>query len=120
MNSSSSSGFAPIALVSAEQNPNVSNIQNNTIISTPPTEMAYKPFNNNASNDRRSRENNNGKPLVDGRALPPLRPRRSSEVKNYDEASRRFCTNYNCRTRHTPMWRKGPLGPKVIKQLQFF
>ncbi|KAH7543616.1 hypothetical protein FEM48_Zijuj02G0202700 [Ziziphus jujuba var. spinosa] len=24
------------------------------------------------------------------------------------------CTNYNCATRTTPMWRKGPLGPKTL------
>ncbi|KAK7331614.1 hypothetical protein VNO80_28351 [Phaseolus coccineus] len=26
----------------------------------------------------------------------------------------RFCTNFMCRTRRTPMWRKGPLGPKTL------
>ncbi|CAJ1963672.1 unnamed protein product [Sphenostylis stenocarpa] len=26
----------------------------------------------------------------------------------------RFCTNFICRTRKTPMWRKGPLGPKTL------
>ncbi|XP_039004848.1 GATA transcription factor 29-like [Hibiscus syriacus] len=24
------------------------------------------------------------------------------------------CTNYNCNTNDTPMWRKGPLGPKTL------
>ncbi|KAK7412053.1 hypothetical protein VNO78_03499 [Psophocarpus tetragonolobus] len=26
----------------------------------------------------------------------------------------RFCTNFYCKTRRTPMWRKGPLGPKTL------
>ncbi|KAJ1419974.1 Zinc finger, GATA-type [Sesbania bispinosa] len=26
----------------------------------------------------------------------------------------RFCTNYYCKTRKTPLWRKGPLGPKTL------
>lgn len=32
---------------------------------------------------------------------------------NYSGGCDRVCTNYNCRTTNTPMWRKGPLGPKV-------
>lgn len=31
---------------------------------------------------------------------------------SHDEPEKR-CTNYNCNTNFTPMWRKGPLGPKV-------
>lgn len=30
----------------------------------------------------------------------------------YNDPNKR-CTNYNCNTNDTPMWRKGPLGPKV-------
>lgn len=38
---------------------------------------------------------------------------RSQEcVPNYNDPNKR-CTNYNCGTNNTPMWRKGPLGPKV-------
>lgn len=33
-------------------------------------------------------------------------------VSACNEVERR-CTNYNCNTNFTPMWRKGPLGPKV-------
>ncbi|XP_059431359.1 GATA transcription factor 29 isoform X2 [Corylus avellana] len=32
---------------------------------------------------------------------------------NYNDPSKR-CTNYNCGTNNTPMWRKGPLGPKSL------
>ncbi|KAK4271172.1 hypothetical protein QN277_019904 [Acacia crassicarpa] len=28
--------------------------------------------------------------------------------------SLRICTNFKCRTRNTPMWRRGPLGPKTL------
>ncbi|KAK8582107.1 hypothetical protein V6N12_072303 [Hibiscus sabdariffa] len=37
----------------------------------------------------------------------------SGRVGNYNDPNRR-CTNYNCRTNDTPMWRKGPLGPKTL------
>ncbi|KAK7328288.1 hypothetical protein VNO77_22391 [Canavalia gladiata] len=26
----------------------------------------------------------------------------------------RFCTNFYCKTKRTPLWRKGPLGPKTL------
>ncbi|XP_022728763.1 GATA transcription factor 29-like [Durio zibethinus] len=32
---------------------------------------------------------------------------------NYNDPNKR-CTNYNCNTNDTPMWRKGPLGPKTL------
>ncbi|KAF5471301.1 hypothetical protein F2P56_011744 [Juglans regia] len=32
---------------------------------------------------------------------------------NYNDPNKR-CTNYNCGTNNTPMWRKGPLGPKSL------
>ncbi|OMP03460.1 hypothetical protein COLO4_10405 [Corchorus olitorius] len=32
---------------------------------------------------------------------------------NYNDPNKR-CTNYNCGTNNTPMWRKGPLGPKTL------
>ncbi|XP_022753673.1 GATA transcription factor 29-like [Durio zibethinus] len=31
----------------------------------------------------------------------------------YNDPNKR-CTNYNCNTNDTPMWRKGPLGPKTL------
>lgn len=38
----------------------------------------------------------------------------------YNDPNKR-CTNYNCNTNDTPMWRKGPLGPKVyIIKLKYF
>lgn len=39
------------------------------------------------------------------------RYRRRGQVHQIDPL--RFCTNFHCRTRKTPMWRTGPLGPKV-------
>uniref|UniRef100_A0A7N2KLK2 GATA-type domain-containing protein n=1 Tax=Quercus lobata TaxID=97700 RepID=A0A7N2KLK2_QUELO len=39
------------------------------------------------------------------------RSSRKREV-NYNDPNKR-CTNYNCGVNNTPMWRKGPLGPKV-------
>ncbi|KAK4271171.1 hypothetical protein QN277_019903 [Acacia crassicarpa] len=39
-----------------------------------------------------------------------LRPRRPSSPN----CDLRICTNYKCRTRNTPMWRRGPLGPKTL------
>ncbi|XP_020220253.1 GATA transcription factor 7-like [Cajanus cajan] len=41
------------------------------------------------------------------------RRRRGREVKQSIDPDR-FCTNYNCKTRRTPLWRKGPLGPKTL------
>jgi hypothetical protein len=38
-------------------------------------------------------------------------PRRSRQICYFDPYRR--CTNLNCNTRNTPMWRSGPLGPKV-------
>ncbi|XWS52429.1 hypothetical protein CRYUN_Cryun11dG0070300 [Craigia yunnanensis] len=32
---------------------------------------------------------------------------------NYNDPNKR-CTNYNCTTNDTPMWRTGPLGPKTL------
>ncbi|KAL4336142.1 hypothetical protein GQ457_07G043560 [Hibiscus cannabinus] len=37
----------------------------------------------------------------------------SGRIGNYNDPNRR-CTNYNCKTNDTPMWRKGPLGPKTL------
>ena len=37
---------------------------------------------------------------------------RRRRVSATNDVERR-CTNYNCNTNFTPMWRKGPLGPKV-------
>ncbi|XP_044504497.1 GATA transcription factor 29-like [Mangifera indica] len=34
-------------------------------------------------------------------------------VGNYNNPFKR-CTNYNCNTNDTPMWRKGPLGHKTL------
>ncbi|AES63272.2 GATA type zinc finger transcription factor family protein [Medicago truncatula] len=28
-----------------------------------------------------------------------------------------FCTNFHCKTRNTPMWRSGPMGPKETHYL---
>uniref|UniRef100_A0A9I9D802 GATA-type domain-containing protein n=1 Tax=Cucumis melo TaxID=3656 RepID=A0A9I9D802_CUCME len=38
------------------------------------------------------------------------RRRRASATNDVE----RRCTNYNCNTNFTPMWRKGPLGPKSL------
>ncbi|XP_038902274.1 putative GATA transcription factor 22 [Benincasa hispida] len=38
---------------------------------------------------------------------------RRRRVSANNDAERR-CTNYNCNTNFTPMWRKGPLGPKSL------
>lgn len=40
------------------------------------------------------------------------RRRRSVECKPSTDPDR-LCTNTYCKTRRTPLWRKGPLGPKV-------
>ncbi|XWS73460.1 hypothetical protein CRYUN_Cryun02cG0131100 [Craigia yunnanensis] len=40
------------------------------------------------------------------------RGQRRQRGGNYNDPNKR-CTNYNCNTNDTPMWRKGPLGPKV-------
>ncbi|XP_037496454.1 glycine-rich cell wall structural protein 1.0 [Jatropha curcas] len=37
------------------------------------------------------------------------RPRNGNNINPH-----RRCTNYNCNTNDTPMWRKGPLGPKSL------
>ncbi|KAE8682519.1 GATA transcription factor 16 [Hibiscus syriacus] len=34
-------------------------------------------------------------------------------IGTYNDPFKR-CTNYNCNTNDTPMWRKGPLGPKTL------
>lgn len=34
--------------------------------------------------------------------------------RQVEEDANKRCTNYNCATATTPMWRKGPLGPKVF------
>ncbi|KAJ9153390.1 hypothetical protein P3X46_026834 [Hevea brasiliensis] len=39
-------------------------------------------------------------------------PRRQRYGSSVDPSKR--CTNYNCNTNNTPMWRKGPLGPKTL------
>ncbi|XP_011025401.1 PREDICTED: uncharacterized protein LOC105126280 [Populus euphratica] len=39
-------------------------------------------------------------------------PRRSRQICYFDPHKR--CTNFNCNTRNTPMWRNGPLGPKSL------
>ncbi|KAJ6934711.1 hypothetical protein NC651_009647 [Populus alba x Populus x berolinensis] len=39
-------------------------------------------------------------------------PRRSRKICYFDPYKR--CTNLNCNTRNTPMWRNGPLGPKSL------
>ncbi|KAL9386247.1 hypothetical protein Peur_019371 [Populus x canadensis] len=39
-------------------------------------------------------------------------PRRSRQICYFDPYRR--CTNLNCNTRNTPMWRSGPLGPKSL------
>ncbi|TKY71356.1 GATA transcription factor [Spatholobus suberectus] len=39
--------------------------------------------------------------------------RHGKEVKQSTDPDR-FCTNFYCKTRRTPMWRKGPLGPKTL------
>ncbi|XVF47513.1 hypothetical protein PTKIN_Ptkin03bG0114700 [Pterospermum kingtungense] len=41
------------------------------------------------------------------------RVRRRQRGGNYHDPNKR-CTNYNCNTNDTPMWRKGPLGPKTL------
>ncbi|XVE83739.1 hypothetical protein DITRI_Ditri16bG0110500 [Diplodiscus trichospermus] len=41
------------------------------------------------------------------------RGRRNQHGGNYNDPNKR-CTNYNCNTNDTPMWRKGPLGPKTL------
>ncbi|KAK8513450.1 hypothetical protein V6N13_002194 [Hibiscus sabdariffa] len=56
-------------------------------------------------------------PPVTGYTLLEVPARRvaanaSGRVGNYNDPNRR-CTNYNCKTNDTPMWRKGPLGPKL-------
>ncbi|RZB97618.1 hypothetical protein D0Y65_020962 [Glycine soja] len=42
------------------------------------------------------------------------RRRRSVECKPSTDPDR-LCTNTYCKTRRTPLWRKGPLGPKIVK-----
>ncbi|KAJ0020658.1 hypothetical protein Pint_31285 [Pistacia integerrima] len=39
--------------------------------------------------------------------------RQQQHVENYNDQCKR-CTNYNCNTNDTPMWRRGPLGPKTL------
>ncbi|XVF04589.1 hypothetical protein REPUB_Repub05bG0097200 [Reevesia pubescens] len=41
------------------------------------------------------------------------RGQRRQRGGNYNDPNKR-CTNYNCNTNDTPMWRKGPLGPKTL------
>nr|TKS03887.1 hypothetical protein D5086_0000148610 [Populus alba] len=41
-------------------------------------------------------------------------PRRSRKICYFDPYKR--CTNLNCNTRNTPMWRNGPLGPKSLRK----
>ena len=36
----------------------------------------------------------------------------NNKINNHDDANRR-CSNHECGISVTPMWRKGPLGPKV-------
>lgn len=45
--------------------------------------------------------------------ITPQRRRRSGGQVQQSTDSEIFCTNYFCKTRETPMWRKGPLGPRV-------
>lgn len=40
------------------------------------------------------------------------RHHRGAESKQSTDPDK-LCTNFYCKTRKTPMWRKGPLGPKV-------
>ncbi|RDY02820.1 GATA transcription factor 29, partial [Mucuna pruriens] len=40
------------------------------------------------------------------------RYRHGGEAKLSD--SDKFCTNFYCKTRRTPLWRKGPLGPQTL------
>ncbi|EOY32448.1 PREDICTED: GATA transcription factor 29 [Theobroma cacao] len=41
------------------------------------------------------------------------RGQRRQRGGNYNDPNKR-CSNYNCNTNDTPMWRKGPLGPKTL------
>ncbi|EEF34260.1 conserved hypothetical protein [Ricinus communis] len=41
------------------------------------------------------------------------RDSRRQRAGSYNDPTKR-CTNYNCNTNDTPMWRKGPLGPKTL------
>jgi hypothetical protein len=60
----------------------------------------------NPSSRRGDRGNGNGG------SSSSKRTSRHQREANYNDPSKR-CTNYNCGTNNTPMWRKGPLGPKV-------
>ncbi|XP_054801365.1 uncharacterized protein LOC129305330 [Prosopis cineraria] len=96
-----SNGLVPLIHVSGENA--VSNFKNITTSSE--TKMVQTP--SNPSDDKR-RVHSDDSSSASG-AATSLRPRRPEP--NYD---RRICTNYKCRTRNTPMWRRGPLGPKEI------
>ncbi|GKV12583.1 hypothetical protein SLEP1_g23708 [Rubroshorea leprosula] len=51
------------------------------------------------------------------RARYGRRGRQHPQTYKYNNPYRR-CTNYNCDTDDTPMWRRGPLGPKVLFSFQ--
>ncbi|KAK7302418.1 hypothetical protein RJT34_13308 [Clitoria ternatea] len=42
------------------------------------------------------------------------RRRRRRSRRRWEADPDRFCTNYFCKTKTTPLWRKGPLGPKTL------
>lgn len=41
------------------------------------------------------------------------------EVPGVVKDPNKRCTNYNCGVRFSPMWRRGPLGPKVLYLIYF-
>ncbi|KAF7803625.1 GATA transcription factor 29 [Senna tora] len=103
-----SSGL-PIVLNSDDGNPTPFNSQINT--SSTMEEVHTTPF--NSSNDRGRVHSYGSSSIIGGPGKTFRRRHRRSEV-NYEDVSRRICTNFSCRTKNTPMWRKGPLGPKTL------
>ena len=85
---------------------------NNTVTSSSTTKMVA-PTPPRHLDDKKKVCHNGGSSASTG-TPKGLRPRRP--VANDDW---RICTNYSCRTRTTPMWRRGPLGPKVMNKLPF-
>ncbi|GMY16147.1 putative GATA transcription factor 22 [Fagus crenata] len=49
-----------------------------------------------------------------GNGSSSSRKKNSSKTQVIYNDPNQKCTNYNCGTNNTPMWRKGPLGPKSL------
>ncbi|XP_028758057.1 GATA transcription factor 18-like [Neltuma alba] len=101
---SNSNGFVLPPFPASGDNNDASMFNNTTASSTTKMVTPSHPF-----DDKRRAHHNDGSSTSSGTPRS-LRPRRAPEAN----CDRRICTNYNCRTRNTPMWRRGPLGPKTL------